>query len=213
MKKILSLILVISAMLSCCLALTSCDSGTSAGTYYVATSDFFYSSDKGKTYGNGKKEFNVDDTIYMQLIVKITSNKEVPEPITIKLTIPEAVDLGAAYFDGQPVTPEYEGGNLIYGFTVPTNGPSDSGRFVFQFRPTDSFDDRSATMTLKFDDKIDPAYDKQNTIFFYKESSGTGTTPGGTGTTPGGSGTTPGGSDTASGGTETVDDTSGASGN
>lgn len=191
MKRSISLILVIAAVLSCCLSLTSCDSGGGSGVYYVATSDFFYSSDKGKTYGNGKKEFNVEETIYMQLIVKVTSNRETPEPITIKLTIPEAVDLGAVYFDGQPVPPEYEGSNLIYNFTVPTNGPADSGRFVFQFRPVDSFDERAATMTLKFDDKIDPMYDKQNTIFFVKPDTG-----GSMGGSTGGSGSANGGNET-----------------
>jgi hypothetical protein len=171
MKRSIALLLAILTLTSCLLVLTSCNDRSGSSTYYVATSDFFYSSDKGKTYGNGKKEFKVDETIYMQLIVKVTSNKETPEPVSIKLTIPEVIDLGAVYFDGQPVTPEYEGSNLIYSFTVPTNGPADSGRFVFQFRPNDSFDDRAATMTLKFDDKVDPMYDKQNTIYFIKEDS------------------------------------------
>ena len=33
---------------------------------YDASSGFFYSSDKGHTYGDGTKEYEVGDTVYMK---------------------------------------------------------------------------------------------------------------------------------------------------
>ena len=44
--------MAILTLTSCLLVLTSCNDRSGSSTYYVATSDFFYSSDKGKTYGN-----------------------------------------------------------------------------------------------------------------------------------------------------------------
>ncbi|MBR3515880.1 MAG: hypothetical protein IKO10_06145 [Lachnospiraceae bacterium] len=43
---------------------------------YTADSGFFYSSDKGHTYGDGTKEFAVGETVYMKVKFKVTSNQK-----------------------------------------------------------------------------------------------------------------------------------------
>ena len=166
MKKIVSLIMVFAMMLSACLAFTSCGDEKNE-TYYVATSDFFYSEDKGHSYGNGTKEYNVGETVYMKVVARVNSNQEVPEPIKMKLTIPNITAVSATYFDGQPITPTIDvvKNVTIYEFTVPTNLSVDSkaGEFVFQFVPNS---EARVTMTLEFDDKVDSMYDKINTVLF-----------------------------------------------
>ena len=166
MKKIVSLIMVFAMMLSACLVFTSCGD-EEPETYYVATADFFYSEDKGHSYGNGTKEYAIGETIYMQVKAKVTSNKETPEPIKLKLTIPNITALNATYFDGQPITPTIDivKNVTVYEFTIPTNIPADSnvGDFVFQFVPNS---EARVTMLLEFDDKVDAMYDKANTVLF-----------------------------------------------
>ena len=132
MKKIISLILTAILLITPCFVLTGCEFGNPvAKTVYVATADFFYSEDNGHSYGNGKKVYSVGETVYMQVIVKITSNKETPEPISFRLTIPGVETVIAKYFDGQPVTPlSTTDGEVIYEFTIPANGPDEAGRFV-----------------------------------------------------------------------------------
>ena len=73
--------------------------------------------------------------------------------------------MNATYFDGQPITPTYDAVKnvTVYEFTIPSNGPDDAGKFVFEFVPNS---EAQVTMTLEFDDKIDAMYDKQNTVKF-----------------------------------------------
>ena len=167
MKKIVSLIIVFAMMLSACLVFTSCGDEENADTYYVANADFFYSNDLGHSYGNGTKEYNVGDTVYMKVIARVASNDEIPESIKLKLTIPNITAVSATYFDGQPITPTIDvvKNVTVYEFTVPTNLPTDSkaGEFVFQFVPNS---EARVTMTLEFDDKVDSMYDKINTVLF-----------------------------------------------
>lgn len=164
MKKFVSLIMAFVMMLPVCLAFVSCDE-KQPETYYVATADFFYSEDKGHSYGNGTKEYAIGETVYMQVKAKVTSNKETPEPIKLKLTIPNITALTANYFDGQPITPTTDAVKnvTVYEFTIPSNGPEDAGKFVFEFVPNS---EAQVTMTLEFDDKVDAMYDKQNTVKF-----------------------------------------------
>ena len=163
MKKIISIMLFM-IIVSICFVLTSCDKEEQE-TYYVATADFFYSKDKGHSFGNGTKEYEIGETIYMQVKAKVTSNKGTPEPIKVKLTIPNITALNATYFDGQPITPTYDTVKnvTVYEFTIPANGPDEAGKFVFEFIPNS---EAQVTMTLVFEDKIDSMYDKQNTIKF-----------------------------------------------
>mgnify|MGYP004522171047 CR=1 FL=1 len=164
MKKINTFLLTIVIMVIVCVSLSSCakDEGE---TYYVAAADFFYSNDKGHSYGNGTKEYSVGETVYMKVKAKVTSNKEVPETIKIKLTIPNITALDAKYYDGQPITPTYDAIQNIttYEFTITAALNAQEWEFVFQFIPNA---EAEVLMTLIFDDHLDSMYDKQNTIKF-----------------------------------------------
>ena len=178
MKKFVSLIMVFVCMLSVCLTFTNCGGAAdkaadevagnvASNVYYVANADFFYSDDLGHSYGNGTKEYNVGETVYMKVTARVDSNKEIPEPINVKLTIPNITAVSATYFDGQPITPKVDivQNVTVYEYTVPTNLPekSNAGDCVFQFVPNS---EARVTMTLEFDDKVDAMYDRVNTVLF-----------------------------------------------
>ena len=141
------------------------DSANSATSGYSATSEFYYSSDKGVTYGNRKKEYSVGETVYMQVVVKVTSKSETAEPITVRLSIPNITAVDAKYYDGQIITPNYDSlhGVTMYDFTVTASANSTEWLFFFQFIPNA---EAEVLMTLVFDDHLAPMYDKQNTIKF-----------------------------------------------
>ena len=182
MKKLIMFLISAILMMGACIGLAGCkddDSSNNGGsqTYYVAAADFFYSEDKGHTYGNGTKEYEVgevgdtDKTVYMKVKAKVTSNKEVPETIKIKLTIPNITSIDAKYYDGQPITPTYDAVQNVttYEFTITAALNAQEWEFVFQFIPNAEAEVR---MTLEFDDKVDSLYDKQNTVKFVKASTG-----------------------------------------
>ena len=160
MKKIIAVFLVI-VTLGTCLMLTGCD----GDIIYTADSDFYYSADKGATYGNRTKEYSVGETIYMQVMVNVISSSEKIETVKVKLTIPNVTSVSAKYYDGQIITPNYDTLNnvTIYEFTVPVSSASQPQSFFFQFIPNE---EAEVKMTLEFDDKIDSMFDKQNTIKF-----------------------------------------------
>ena len=164
MKKIVSLIMVFAMMLSACLVFTSCGD-EEPETYYVATADFFYSEDKGHTYGNSTKEYEIGETVYFRVRAKVTTNKDVPETIKMKLTIPNITAVDAKYYDGQPITPTYDSVQNVttYDFTISASSNAQEWDFIFQFIPNA---EAEVKMTLEFDDKIDAMYDKQNTVKF-----------------------------------------------
>lgn len=132
---------------------------------YTANSEFYYSSDAGKTYGNRTKEFNVGETVYMQLIVKVDSNNKKAEEVTLTLTIPSITAVDAKYYDGQPITPvKDEINNLTsYTFTVIASNNSSEWSFVFQYIPNSPGE---ITIQLEFNDMVPALYDKQNTVKF-----------------------------------------------
>lgn len=178
MKKIVSLFMALTLMAMSLLSLASCgeDSSSSSGsgsesgnsgssTYYVAAADFFYSDDKGHTYGNGTKEYAVGEPVYMKLKAKVTSNSDVPETVKIKLTIPNITAVDAKYYDGQPITPIYDSVRNVttYEFTIVAIMNAQEWEFVFQFIPNT---EAEVTMLLEFDGKVDSVYDKQNTVLF-----------------------------------------------
>lgn len=136
-------------------------------TTYNAASEFYYSSDAGKTYGNRTKEFNVGETIYMQVIVKSVTNKKAEEKVSVTLTIPSINAVSATYYDGQPITPNQDLVNNLtfYTFYITASKNSGEWNFIFQFVPNKETD---ITMKLEFDSKIDSIYNKQNTIRFVK---------------------------------------------
>ena len=178
MKKIVSLLMVMVLMLSTCFVFTSCGddkdddkSGGGTTTYYVATSDFSYSYDKGHTYGNGTKEYAIGETVYLKVKAKVTTNKETPETVKMKLTIPNITALDAKYYDGQPITPTYDAVQNVttYEFTITAAMNAQEWEFVFQFVPNA---EAEVKMMLEFDDKVESIYDKQNTLKFVAASTG-----------------------------------------
>lgn len=150
--------------------LVSCDKSGSDdfNSKYEVLSEFYYSSDAGKTYGNRTKEFNVGETTYMQVIVTVLSEKKKTETVTMTLTIPQITAVDSTYYDGQPITPIIDDINNItkYDFTVLASKEPRDWSFTFQFVPNSA---GTITMTLEFDDKIPAIYDKQNTVKFNEQ--------------------------------------------
>ena len=124
MKKIVSLLLAMVMMATACFVFTGCNDedleDASNQTYYVAVADFFYSEDAGSNYASHRKEYGTNETIYMKLIAKVNTNKEAPETVKMKLTIPCITALDANYYDGQPITPTYDAVKNVttYEFTI-----------------------------------------------------------------------------------------------
>ena len=168
MKKLITFLMTVILMMGACVGLVGCDDGedpTAGQTYYVAAADFFYSEDKGHSYGNGTKEYAIGETVYFKVKAKVTTNKDVPETIKMKLTIPNITAVDAKYYDGQPITPIYDAVQNVtsYDFTISASSNSQEWEFVFQFIPNA---ESEVKIILEFDNKIDAMYDKQNTVKF-----------------------------------------------
>lgn len=142
--------------------LTACGFGS---VTYTATSGFFYSSDKGHTYGNGTKEYEVGDTVYMKVKYKVTSDKRKTSQVKVVLSIPNVQNVDAKYMDGQVITPNFDAVNNVttYEFTANASKDAPEQECVIQFIPNAV---GSVTMTLVFDDNVDSSYDKQSTLEF-----------------------------------------------
>lgn len=167
MRKIKKVVLVLIMVLTTVISLASCDNWKfwENKKSYVATSDFYWSSDGGATYKNGTKEYNVGENVYMQLVIKVENSSKKQEKVGVTLTIPYVQDVVSKYYDGQVITPEIDELNhmTIYNFDVIASKNASDSRFIFKFVPTKATD---ITLTLTFDDKIDSIYDKQNTVTF-----------------------------------------------
>ena len=155
------------ALLMATLTMTSL---TSCGkTTYSAASDFFYSSDKGHSYGDGTKEYAIGDTVYMKVKFKVTSNKKKPSQVKVVLTIPNIDNVDAKYMDGQIITPNFDAVNNVttYEFTANAAKETTDQECVIQFVPNAVGDIK---MKLVFDDNVDPSYDKQSTLIFVEKN-------------------------------------------
>ena len=130
-------------------------------TTYSATSDFFYSSDKGHSYGDGTKEYEIGDTVYMKAVFKVTSNKSKTSQVKVVLTIPS--------IDSQIITPNFDAVNNVttYEFTANASETAVDQECVIKFVPNAVGE---VPMTLVFDDNVDPSYDNQNTITFVEKT-------------------------------------------
>lgn len=155
-KTITAMIMIIAVVLA---TFTGCK------TTYDADSGFFYSSDKGHTYGNGTKEYAVGETVYMKVKFKVTSNKSKTSQVKVVLTIPNIKNVDAKYMDGQVITPNFDAANNVttYEFTANASKDAKESECVIQFVPNAV---GSVSMTLVFDDNIDSSYDKQSTLVF-----------------------------------------------
>lgn len=138
-------------------------------TTYSATSDFFYSSDKGHSYGDGTKEYEIGDTVYMKVKFKVTSNKSKTSQVKVVLTIPSIDNVDAKYMDGQIITPNFDAVNNVttYEFTANASETAVDQECVIKFVPNAVGE---VPMTLVFDDNVDPSYDNQNTITFVEKT-------------------------------------------
>lgn len=156
-KKVLALMLVIATF-----ALTSCGLFS---TTYTAQSGFFYSNDKGHSYGDGTKEYEIGETVYMKVKYIVTSNKKKNSQVKVVLSIPKVQNVDAKYMDGQVITPNFDAVNNVttYEFTANASKNASAQECVIQFVPNAP---GSVTMTLVYDDTIDSSYDIQSTLEF-----------------------------------------------
>ena len=170
-SKICLLVLVIVIMMS---VLSGCGKTT-----YEAASGFFYSSDKGHSYGDGTKEYAVGETVYMKVMFKVTSDSKKTSQVKVVLTIPNVESVDAKYMDGQVITPNFDAVNNVttYEFTANSSKDAMEHECVIQFKPNAA---GSVTMTLVYDDNVDTSYDIQSTLEFVEpeEIAGEGNTEG-----------------------------------
>ena len=132
---------------------------------YTAASGFYYSGDKGHTYGDGTKEYVVGESVYMKVKFRVASNERKTSQVKAVLTIPNVQSVDAKYMDGQVITPNYDAVKNVttYEFTANASRDAAESECVFQYIPNSA---GSITMTLIFDDNVDPSYDKQSTLVF-----------------------------------------------
>lgn len=140
-------------------------------TTYTATSGFFYSGDKGHSYGDGTKEYAVGETVYMKVKFKVTSSSKKVSQVKVVLSIPNVQSVDAKYMDGQVITPNFDAANNVttYEFTANASKEPAEQECVIQFVPNAV---GSVTMTLVYDDNVDSSYDIQSTLEFV-EAAGT----------------------------------------
>lgn len=132
---------------------------------YKADSGFFYSGDKGHSYGDGTKEYEIGETVYMKVKFKVTSNKKKTSQVKVVLSIPNVENVDAKYMDGQVITPNFDAVNNVttYEFTANASKESNEYECVIQFVPNAI---GSVSMTLVYDDNVDPSYDIMSTLEF-----------------------------------------------
>ena len=152
--------------LALCLALVMMTLLSACGeTTYEAASGFFYSGDKGHSYGDGTKEYEVGETVYMKVMFKVISDSSKTSQVKVVLTIPNAENVDAKYMDGQVITPNFDAVNNVttYEFTANASEEAVEHECVIQFKPNAP---GSVTMTLVYDDNVDASYDIQSTLEF-----------------------------------------------
>ena len=167
-KRVMAVLLTLVLSMS---MLTGCDFNF-FDTTYTATSGFFYSSDKGHSYGDGTKEYSVGETVYMKVKFKVTSDKKKTSQVKVVLSIPKIQSVDAKYMDGQVITPNYDAVNNVttYEFTANASKNASESECVIQFVPNAV---GSVTMTLVYDDNVDSSYDMQSTLEFVEADSTT----------------------------------------
>ena len=158
-QKIVALLFVVITMAA---VLSGC---SKEPTTYSAVSGFYYSGDKGHTYGDGTKEYVIGETVYMKVKFRVASNEGKTSQVKVTLTIPNVQNVDAKYMDGQVITPNYDAVNNVTTYEFIANASRDAAESecVFQYIPNSP---GSITMTLIFDDNVDPSYDKQSTLVF-----------------------------------------------
>lgn len=163
MNKIKNKIVVLFIVVFVMKYLTGC-----GDTKYAAVSGFFYSGDKGHTYGDGTKEYAIGETVYMKVKFKVTSDSKKTSQVKVVLSIPNVENVDAKYMDGQVITPNFDAVNNVttYEFTANAAIESNEQECVIQFVPNAV---GSVTMTLVYDDNVDSSYDIQSTLEFVEK--------------------------------------------
>lgn len=159
-RTLTAVFIVVMAMLS----LTACGKVT-----YSAASGFYYSGDKGHSYGDGTKEYAVGETVYMKVKFKVTSSQKKTSQVKVVLSIPNVQNVDAKYMDGQVITPNFDpvDNMTTYEFTANAAKEASESECVIQFIPNAP---GSVTMTLIYDDNVDPSYDIQSTLEFVEST-------------------------------------------
>lgn len=156
MKKnqIISFILVMVLM---CMTFSSCGE---LQTTCVADAEFLYSIDKGRTYKSNSVMFNVGQEVIMK--IKIDASTQEQKLITAVLTAPNTESVEISFMEGPTVSPTID----------PVTGAT-SYKFAILTTCAISFallanEEAEISMSLKFDDSVDPSQDKIETICFVK---------------------------------------------
>ncbi len=160
-KRTVASVLLVALM---AVSLTACGETT-----YTAASGFFYSGDKGHSYGDGTKEYAVGETVYMKVKFKVTSDSKKTSQVKVVLSIPNVQNVDAKYMDGQVITPNFDAANNVttYEFTANASKEPAEQECVIQFVPNAV---GSVTMTLVYDDNVDSSYDIQSTLEFVEST-------------------------------------------
>lgn len=122
-KRTLASILLVAVVM---VSLAGCSMPWSMTTY-TASSGFFYSGDKGHTYGDGTKEYAIGETVYMKVKYKVTSNKSKTSQVKVVLSIPNVKNVDAKYMDGQVITPNFDAVNNVTTYEFTANASEDAG--------------------------------------------------------------------------------------
>ena len=164
MAKVVKRLSMVVALLLCAVGVTACSSPFGKVEYKAKTS-FFYSNDKGRTYGDSTKEYAVGETVYMKVMFEVVSNKNKSSQIKAVLTIPNIESVDAKYMDGQDIDPSSDPIKNVttYEFTTIASKKSTPTECVIQFKPNSV---GSIRMTLVYDDNVDDLYNLQNTLEF-----------------------------------------------
>ena len=155
MKKIVSFILAIAL----CMLFSSCDESQSS---YTADVDFFYSVDNGQTFKSNSVMFNVGQNVLMKTEISVEASEVKQKNIHAILTLPKTETVEISYMGGPTVSPAIDPvtGAVSYDFSILASG---NISVVFALLANE---EAEISMSLKFDDNIDPAYDKIETICF-----------------------------------------------
>lgn len=159
MKKKLALLMSV-VMLFASFGMTGCSGGEDDVSFEAVTREFYFSTDNGATYGNRRIQFSTDETVYMQVIVNVTSSDMEDYDIEGELRISNIDEVDAYYLKGQKITAQEDevNGYTVYPFTINTN---EEWTFFFEFVPNG---EGSVEMELVFDDNVPANYDVVNII-------------------------------------------------
>ena len=165
-RKKISLLMTLFILFSNMFILAACKKKTKDNIdYKVLKEDFFFSTDNGKHYGNGRVAYPVGKSLYMKVTVVIETSDGEAHDVKGHLSIPKIQAIDSHFLKGQIINPEEDEdkGITTYPFEITTN---EEWTFLFEFIPNEV---GTIKMKLEFDDSIAKKYDMTNTIKIVKE--------------------------------------------